>query len=180
MNGRFKPHYARVNRTTLRLNLALVLGAHIDPCTTTRFSSGSTRITSPRFPLSSERPLMTSTSITFANFDFHDFAPVSLALEHFRCQRDDFHKTFFTQFARHRAKNAGALADSAPSVSRITAALSSKRMLEPSSRRHSFAAAHNHSFHNFALLHRALRRSRFDRGNHDITHTSHTGEWNHP
>ena len=58
-----------------------------------------------------------------------------------------------------------------PSVSRITAALSSKRMVEPSSRRHSFAQRTITALTISLFLIRTLRRGRFYCADHNITNS---------
>src|SRR5262249_60897208 len=76
------------------------------PCTIRRFSSRSTRRTSPVLPLS--RPVVTTTLSPFLIFSFVAMLTASLSLEHFRRQGDDLHELLRPKLARHRAEDAGA------------------------------------------------------------------------
>src|SRR5215212_5649307 len=71
------------------------------PCTIKRLSSGKTRSTSPRLPLS--RPLITTTLSPRLIFIFGIVA----ASQNLGGERDDLHEPAGAQFARHRAEDAG-------------------------------------------------------------------------
>src|SRR4051794_41258340 len=72
------------------------------PCTTRRLSSGKTRSTSPRLPLS--RPLITTTLSPLLIFNFGIVA----ASQNLGGERDDLHEPAGAQISRHPAEEAGA------------------------------------------------------------------------
>src|SRR5512142_3027611 len=79
----------------------------LTPCTTRRPFSVMTLMTSPRLPLSSRRPLMTSTVSPLWIFTLISITPVRPGLQNFRGQRHDFHEQLVAQLARHRPTDAG-------------------------------------------------------------------------
>src|SRR5271157_3328176 len=76
----------------------------LTPCTTTRFSFLITLMTSPPLPLSSRRPLITSTVSPLRIFTL-----IPILLQHFRGQRHDLHELLIAQLACHRPKDTRAL-----------------------------------------------------------------------
>src|SRR6516164_6325188 len=76
------------------------------PWTMTRFSSRSTRRTSPFLPRS--RPVMTTTLSPFLILSFVAMMRLPrFPLEHFGCQGDDLHELLRPQLARHGPEDAG-------------------------------------------------------------------------
>src|SRR5512145_2216650 len=75
------------------------------PCTTMRRSSNNTLITSPRLPLSSRRPLMTS---TVSPLRILTLILKLLNLQHFRGQGNDLHVALFTKLSGNGTKNTSA------------------------------------------------------------------------
>src|SRR5512144_2658859 len=122
-------------------------------------------MTSARFPLSSRRPLMTSTVSPLRIFTLIFSLPGWL--EHFRSQRNNLHETLLAQFAGHRAKNAAALRVLTIRIQddgSIVIETDIRTILTPPFLR----TTNNDSFDNFALLDGSLRGGGLHCGDHNV------------
>src|SRR6185437_14016884 len=129
------------------------------PCTTTRFSSRSTRSTSPLLPLS--RPVMITT--------LSPFLILSFISEHLGSERHDLHELARAQLARDRPEDARAdrlalLGDQHRGV----AVEADRAAVRPADL---LGRAHDHRLMHVALLDAAARDRLLDRDDDDVAHS---------
>src|SRR6187401_415337 len=135
----------------------------LTPSTTSRFRTGSTLSTRPRFPLS--LPVVTTT----VSLRRMGVCNLDIFLEHLWSERYDLHEAALAQLPRHRAEDTRA--DRLVLIVHQDGGVPVETDVRPVTAPLLLHRPDDHRLDDLPLLHRPIRGGFLDRGRHDVPQT---------